>query len=219
MCGRFSLKTPAALAAQKFDASLLGTWDPSESFVPGRPIPILRMEGDRRVAKTAFWGLVPSWAKDKTISRHTFNARSETVSEKPAFRQAFAKRRCLIPADCFFEWHRRTSTTHRPAGPPWRFFIQNGALFGMAGLWETWVDPTRGDALETCTILTTYANAVVEPHHDRMPVILTEDVFTGWLEPASEPDRLLQLLGPLDPSRMGCEPPSMSEGPLELDLG
>ena len=219
MCGRFSLKTPAAPTAQKFEAVLLESWNPSETFVPGAPIPLIRMEGGRRIAKTAFWGLIPSWAKDRSFARHTFNARLETVRLKPAFKEAFSRRRCLIPADGFFEWNHRSSKAQKPMGPPWVFTMKTVSPFGMAGLWEAWEDHATGEKLETCAILTTRANDLVASHHDRMPVILSPGDYALWLEGNPDSNDFLRFLEPIGSSQMEETSPSLSEGPLELDLG
>ena len=219
MCGRFSLKIPAALTAQKFEAVLLESWNPSEAFVPGAPIPLIRMEGGRRIAKTAFWGLVPSWAMDRSFARHMFNARAETLKEKPAFKEAFSRRRCLIPADGFFEWNRRSSKTQKPVGPPWVFTMKTVLPFGMAGLWEAWEDHATGGTLETCAIITTRANDLVAPHHDRMPVILHPNDYALWLEENPDSNDFVKLLEPIASSQMEETVSSLSEGPLELDLG
>ena len=121
------------------------------------------------------WGLIPSWAKDPKIGVQCINARAETISEKPAFREAFRKRRCLVPADGFWEWE-----TAGKKKIPWKFARPDGEGFCMAGLWERWIN--QGEPLETFTIITTSSNGLVSPVHDRMPVILTPDVAEQWLE-------------------------------------
>ncbi len=137
------------------------------------------------------WGLVPFWADDRKVGLSLINARGETVAEKPAFRRSFEKRRCLIPADGFFEWETI-------AGKKQPHFIRarDGEPLALAGLWERWhgEDPP----LESCTIITTSSNAVIEPLHDRMPVILPEAHFDEWLDPESDRQRLLRLITPSD---------------------
>ena len=142
---------------------------------------MVRSEDSLPVACTALWGLIPSLAKDAKIAASCINARSETAAEKPAFRSAFKKRRCLIPADGFFEWERRDKVKL-----PWRFVRPDGSPFFFAGLWEAWHPPTAPEScIETFTILTTTPNAVVAPIHDRMPVILDASGADRWL---AEPD-------------------------------
>jgi putative SOS response-associated peptidase YedK len=214
MCGRFSLQTPAVQVAERFHATLTEAWDPSERFTPFMRVPILRMEGNRLVARTARWGLVPAWAKEEGIAKRAFNARAETAGEKPTFREAFRKRRCLIPADGFFEW-RHAPTTGKTLGAPWYFTLRDGGILPLAGLWEEWRDGS-GALLETCTVLTTQANGLVEPIHDRMPVILRKEEFRDWLGPQP----FTGTLAPLDPALMAvkeAERGGMNET-LGLDL-
>jgi putative SOS response-associated peptidase YedK len=149
------------------------------------------------------WGLVPSWAKDPSIGARMINARSETAADKPSYRAAFRRRRCLIPADGFYEW------AQRPRGPkqPVRFTVGDGEPFAFAGLWEQWASPDG--ALESCTILTTAANALVARVHDRMPVILPPEAYDRWLHTGeTEARSLLELLRPIDPRRMTARPVS-----------
>jgi len=143
------------------------------------------------------WGLIPAWAKDAKIGYSTINARAEEAANKPAFRDALRKRRCLIPADAFYEW-----TKHDPKKKqPHAFALKSGAPFAFAGLWERW-RPKEGEPLETFTILTTDANELLEPVHNRMPVILKPADYARWLEEAT-PDRLpIDLLRPYPPEEM-----------------
>ena len=144
--------------------------------------------GDGRTLAMLRWGLIPAWARDPAIGHRLINARSETAAEKPSFREAYRNRRCLIPADGFYEWQRRGKTRQ-----PWLFGLSNRAPFAFAGLWERWTVPagtaltgslaerSAGDAIETCTILTTAANETVAPVHGRMPVILPPEAYGPWL--------------------------------------
>jgi putative SOS response-associated peptidase YedK len=137
------------------------------------------------------WGLIPSWAKDKTIGHHTINARAETVAEKPTFRASFRKRRCLIPATGFFEW--QATNGHKQ---PYNIRVGDGKLFAFAGLWEHW-EPKDQPPIESCTIIVTEANDAVAPIHDRMPVILHPDTYNTWLDPNyREKEALKALLKP-----------------------
>ena len=144
--------------------------------------------GDGRTLAMLRWGLIPAWARDPAIGHRLINARSETAAEKPSFREAYRNRRCLIPADGFYEWQRRGKTRQ-----PWLFGLGDGTSFAFAGLWERWTVPAgtaltgslaergTGDAVETCTILTTAANEIVAPVHGRMPVILPPEAYAPWL--------------------------------------
>jgi len=148
------------------------------------------------------WGLVPSWAKDPKIGNRMINARSETVAEKPAFRSSFKKRRCLIPADGFYEWKRDgTSRT------PYYIHLKDQRPFAMAGLWEQWIGPEQ-EMLESCTILTTSPNQLMERLHDRMPVILPQDQMSRWLEPSTSATELQAMTSPYPTEDMTAYPVS-----------
>ena len=147
------------------------------------------------------WGLIPSWAKDSTVAAQMINARSETASTKPAFRDALKFRRCLIPADGFYEW-MRTGKSKRP----FCFEVNKGELFAFAGLWDRWKDPS-GNWMKTCSILTTTPNAVTAPVHDRMPVILDSYGYDLWLDPGmKDVSAASDLLKPYDARLMWCYP-------------
>ena len=190
MCGRFTQRMTWRELHERMD--LIGTplnLRPRYNVAPGQDIAVVRPgdSGGRRLAMLR-WGLIPAWARDPTIAWKLINARSETAAEKPSFRAAFRNRRCLIPADGFYEWRRQGKTRQ-----PWLFGLGDGAPFAFAGLWEQWRIPegaalTRslaernpGDAVETCTILTTAANETVAPVHGRMPVILPPETWDAWL--------------------------------------
>lgn len=227
MCGRFSLSSSAEMIGRLFDvdavpAELLG---PRYNVAPTQPVLVLRgrlepepstarqpAEGsggaEARSKTPAFareltlmrWGLVPSWAKDLDIGVRLINARSETAAEKPAFRAAFKRRRCLVPADGFYEWRKLDGRKQ-----PYHIRMADGAPFAIAGLWERW-EPADGSVLESCTLLTTEANARVRPLHDRMPVILSPEDWQLWLDPEFEQAELLQpLLRPFDPAAMATQ--------------
>ncbi len=161
---------------------------PRYNIAPSQDVAVVRAAANGRRFSMLRWGLIPSWAKDPAIGHKLINARSETAAEKPSFRSAFRHRRCLIPADGFYEWQRGGGTRQ-----PWLFGLRNGAPFAFAGLWERWTVPAGvpltgslaerrpGDAVETCTILTAAANATVAPVHGRMPVILPPDSYSPWL--------------------------------------
>jgi putative SOS response-associated peptidase YedK len=153
---------------------------PRYNVAPTDPVMVVIQDGERRILTVHKWGLVPGWAKDLKIASRTFNARSETVEEKPAFRDAFKNRRCLIPADAFYEWQKSTNGRQ-----PFIIRRKDGEPLALAGLWETRKDPATGETLNTCTIITTTANAVMAPLHDRMPVILPESSWSEWLDPSN----------------------------------
>ena len=190
MCGRFTQRMTWRELHERMD--LIGTplnLRPRYNVAPGQDIAVVRTEaGGGRGLAMLRWGLIPSWAKDPTIAWKLINARSETAAEKPSFRAAFRHRRCLIPADGFYEWERRGKTRQ-----PWLFGLRDGAPFAFAGLWERWTVPEGaaltgslaergpGDTVETCTILTAAANETVAPVHGRMPVILPSQTWDPWL--------------------------------------
>ena len=149
------------------------------------------------------WGLIPSWSKDSSGAARMINARSETASTKPAFRDALKSRRCLIPADGFYEWMRTGKTKQ-----PFCFEVNDGQLFAFAGIWDGWKNP-EGQWLKTCSILTTIPNAVTSPVHDRMPVILDPDSYDLWLDPGTtNVAAVSELLKPFDARLMRCYPVS-----------
>jgi len=149
------------------------------------------------------WGLIPSWSKDSSGAARMINARSETASTKPAFCDAMKSRRCLVPADGFYEWSRTAKTKQ-----PYCFEVNEGELFGFAGLWDRWKDPS-GNWIKTCSILTTTPNAVTSPVHDRMPVILDPDAYELWLDPGmTNAAAVSELLKLYDARLMRCYPVS-----------
>ena len=192
MCGRFALIVDASVLAEVFEIDPPRDLKPRFNIAPTQRIPIVRAgrEAPREWAEVR-WGLVPSWAKDEKIGARMINARGETVAEKPSFRSAVKSRRCLIPADGFYEWVKTDGGKQ-----PHYIHFADGRTFAFAGLWERW-HTSEGEPLDTCTIITTTPNDLVATLHDRMPVILPPNVFTEWLEP--EPlasDRLQGLLAP-----------------------
>lgn len=183
MCGRYRLSRRKQVIEEYFDsASDDLDWVPRYNIAPTQLVPVIRQHPKEPVRKVSLmkWGLIPSWAKDLSVGASMINARSETAHDKPAFRDALKYRRCLIPADGFYEWQRR-------AGPkqPFCFEVNEGELFAFAGLWEGWKD-SNGNWLKTCSILTTRPNAVTEAVHDRMPVILARSDYDLWLDPGMQ---------------------------------
>ncbi|MBB6050211.1 SOS response-associated peptidase [Armatimonas rosea] len=178
MCGRFTMHHGPDELMARFD--IQGSlFEPTARYniAPTQPVAAVTAHGPRaeRLLEPLHWGLVPFWAKDTAIASKLINARSETVQEKPSFKHALSRRRCLIPADGFYEWDRKTKQ-------PTHFRVRGGELFAFAGLYEEWHAPD-GSPLRTCTVLTTEANALVAPIHERMPVILQNpDDEAMWLE-------------------------------------
>jgi putative SOS response-associated peptidase YedK len=159
---------------------------------PTQSVATVRLDNaGRHVLRMNRWGLIPSWSRDAKLAASLINARAETVATKPAFRAAFKARRCLIPSDGYYEW-KATGGKHKQ---PFHFRLVDGRLFAFAGLSERWHDQD-GQSVETCAIITTEANAVVRPVHDRMPVILDPEVYGQWLDPRAGSDDLLLLLRP-----------------------
>ncbi|MFO7543457.1 MAG: SOS response-associated peptidase [Thiobacillus sp.] len=181
MCGRFALKTPASQLASHFKLDEAVEVAPRYNIAPGTDIPTIRHSPEgKRVMHLLRWGLVPHWAKDPSISNKLSNARGETVAEKPSFRDAFKRRRCLVPADGFYEWKAEGKLKQ-----PYYFSMKDGAPFALGGVWESWRAP-NGDVLRTCCLITTEPNEIMLPVHDRMPVIVSPENYEQWLtgEPA-----------------------------------
>ena len=173
MCGRYALYGPVSRLREAFDAVPEGfEFEPRWNAAPMQWLPVVRQRSNgERVIHRLRWGLVPSWAKDATIATRLINARGESVAEKPSFRAAFRRRRCIVPANGFYEWQQLSD---QQGGGKQPFYIHpvEGEFFALAGLWERWTRPADGEELDTFTIVTTEANAAMRPLHDRMPVIL-----------------------------------------------
>jgi putative SOS response-associated peptidase YedK len=176
MCGRYAITSAPEAIRRLLGYLEMPNFPARYNIAPTQPIPIVRViEGQRQFALVR-WGFIPSWVKDPKTFTLLINARGETVNDKPAFRNAMKRRRCLVPADGFYEW-KRDGATKRP------YYIRrkDGAPFAFAGLYETWIGP-NGEELDTAAIVTTAANRVLAPIHDRMPVILTPDAYEMWLD-------------------------------------
>jgi len=211
MCGRFARRSTREVLAEWFGVDLEDTppFAASYNVAPQSVQPVVRLGRDDAEPEFALlrWGFVPFWAKDAKIGYSTINARSEEVASKPAFRDALRKRRCLVPADAFYEWERSDPKNKKP----FAFALKSGEPYAFAGLWESW-RPKNGEPLESFTILTTDANEVLEPVHNRMPVILEPKDYKRWMEPAS-PERLpVDLLRPFPAERMTAWPVSERVG-------
>ena len=188
MCGRFTNATSLEVWTSFFGVQATALeLSPRYNIAPSTDVIACRMGEEVRELVQLHWGLIPHWAKDKTIGYHTINARAETVATKPAFRSAFRKHRCLIAADGFYEW--------KPAKPrkePYYIHKTNNEPFAFAGLWEHW----EGDdeTIESCSIIVTDANDLLRPVHDRMPVIIDHEFFEPWLDPKMQDVKALQAL-------------------------
>lgn len=153
------------------------------------------------------WGLVPHWAKDESIGNKLINARAETLTEKPSFREAFARRRCIVPASGFYEWQKAS----KGAKQPFYFYLKEKEVFGFAGLWEEWLDWHYGELTQTCTTITTEANEVLKPVHDRMPIILKSHDYDFWLDrKIKDTGKLQNLLVPFEAAKMDSHAVSRS---------
>jgi putative SOS response-associated peptidase YedK len=214
MCGRFTLRAPAADVANYFDLPEIPLLEPRYNVAPTQPVAVVRADaaGHRRLDRLA-WGLVPSWASDPTIGNRLINARAETIAEKPAFRRAFRQRRCLVVADGFYEWQRAGRQKQ-----PYYITAARSGPFALAGLWEQW---QRNDLLITsCTIITTEANERVRPLHDRMPVILPPEAWPRWLDPGiNDPATVEPLLAPCPTEFLVTFPVSMAVNRPSYDRG
>ena len=202
MCGRFALNENPRKFAEYFYLSGNPELSPSWNIAPSTRICTITAdkEGRRHLHKMK-WGLIPSWAKDAAIGNKLANARGETVAEKPSFRSAFKSRRCLIPASGFYEWKPRRASNSRGISDSNQAF-----RWPLRGCGRTW-HPKEGETIESCCIITTDANKLMEPIHDRMPVILDPDQWTTWLSPQEHlADKLLPLIRPHDPESMQAWP-------------
>lgn len=218
MCARYTLKTSATVLAELFDLDEVPDLAPRYNIAPTQAVPGVVERGGRRELRMFRWGLIPSWAKDMSIGQKLINARAETLAEKPSFRSAFKRRRCLLPADGFFEWTEvdpaqpdpnlglagRSLPSAKPYKQPFHIRLRSGEPFAFAGLFEVWDTPEAGP-LETCAIITTEPNELLGKVHNRMPAILAREDYGPWLNnEAQSPDPLLPLLAPYpaDPMEM-----------------
>jgi putative SOS response-associated peptidase YedK len=220
MCGRYSLTSPPEAMARLFGfTGPLPNWPARYNIAPTQLVPAIRAakrKGERELVLLR-WGLVPSWAKDLAMGAKMINARAEGLAEGPAFRSALAARRCLLPADGFFEWQSA------PGGKrPYRIGLAGGSseampLFAFAGLWEHWEKSADGAPVESCTIITTEANAALRPIHERMPVILPPGDYAAWLDPATPTQAALALLRPYPAEAMMVYPISRRVNNVRFD--
>jgi putative SOS response-associated peptidase YedK len=203
MCGRFTLRSSEGAVAEEFGLLVgpeSGDWRPRYNIAPSQPVAVVRASpvahGAHELVRLR-WGLIPAWAKDAKIGNRLINARADSIADKPAFRAAFRRRRCLVVADGFYEWRQAGKQRQ-----PYFVHLQDDRPFAFAGLWESWEGPAHA-AIESCTIVTTDANDLLRPIHDRMPVVLAPADCARWLDPAVvPPESLAALLRPYPSGRM-----------------
>ena len=202
MCGRYTFKTPLDDIAALFGLhGELPPFDPRYNIAPTQTVPIIIAESGQSELRLMRWGLIPHWAKDTSIGNRLINARAETVADKPAFRDAYRHRRCLVPADGFYEWKTRGKRKQ-----PYYIHRRDDEPIAFAGLWESWTDPEQKEPLETFTIITTEPNELLRPIHNRMPVILTADDAESWL--TADLDKAAGVLRPVGSSLLQADPVS-----------
>jgi putative SOS response-associated peptidase YedK len=197
MCGRFFLLTDLRVIVETFGVREVACeYAAGCNIAPGQEIAAVIHDDHNRLVRY-LWGLVPSWSRDPSMGNRMFNARAETVTEKPSFRDAFRKRRCLVVADGFYEWLKNDRIRQ-----PLRFSLKSGKPFGMAGLYETWISPER-KPVHTCTIITTEANELIRPIHNRMPAMVPKELETAWIDPHNHNQKeLLSILKPYPSDEM-----------------
>ncbi len=205
MCGRFTLATGGSELGDEFEGiNFPQAFAPRYNIAPTQPVLAICNDG-RGVADFLIWGLIPSWAKDISIGSRLINARAETLAEKPAFRGAYKYKRCLIPADGFYEWKAEPGTRTKT---PHYIRLKTSGPFAFAGLWDEWRS-ADGSAVRTCTIITTAPNELMAPIHNRMPAILSTGAHAEWLDPAPRsPESLRHLIGPFPANSMEAYPVS-----------
>jgi putative SOS response-associated peptidase YedK len=197
MCGRYALTAdPQAIQAEFNLKSMPAEFAPRYNIAPTQPVAVITND-DPETLTFHRWGLIPSWAKDMSGASRMINARAETIDEKPSFRTALKRRRCIIPADGFFEWQHQDKLKI-----PMFIHLKGQPVFGLAGLWEIWQSP-EGEEIRSCTIITTEANTFAKNFHERMPVILNREDYSTWLTPGEmTPLALKPLLKPFDADKM-----------------
>lgn len=207
MCGRFTNNAKAKDIEKEFKVGKLNAKIFSDRYniTPSQEIAAVLETGGERIVSNLKWGLIPHWSKDDSFASKLINARAETIAEKPSFRDAFKTHRCIIPATGFYEWDKKSKGTKQP----FYFYLKEKEVFGFAGLWSEWTDKESGEVIETCTIITTEPNKVLEAIHDRMPVILKPESYDEWLdEKIDDTEKLQKLLKPYPATQMKSHPVS-----------
>lgn len=203
MCGRFTLHHSTEQVAKRFEIQkVLFSLDARYNIAPSQPVAAVLQNGEERVLDALKWGLVPSWADDPAIGNRMINARAETLREKPSFKRALQRRRCLVPADGFYEWSKgHSSDKSLNSKTPLHIKMKSGELFAFAGLWDEWRPKDHKDAepLRTCTLVTSTPNELISKVHHRMAVILKPEFEAAWLDPElNDAEELLQMLQPYE---------------------
>jgi len=210
MCGRYELHTHPAAIALAFGLAKPPALKPRYNIAPMQPVPIVRQNSaGERVLTEMRWGLVPRWAKDPSIGAKLINARGEGIAEKPAFKMAFERRRCLLPADGFYEWK-----VVQRGKQPYLVASKSGLPLGLAGLYERWLAPD-GEVLDTCTVITTDANDLLRDVHDRMPVIIAPDQYARWLDRST--NAVTDLIAPYPSEALRIHPISTRVNAVKND--
>ncbi|MGL4410434.1 MAG: SOS response-associated peptidase [Zoogloea sp.] len=205
MCGRYSLHAPEAVLRDTFGVLQWPRYEARYNLSPSAQVPVIRQspEGER-VAHALRWGLLPHWSKDPALGQKLNNARADTLLDRASFRGAYQRRRCIVPMSGFYEWQAIPGARKQP------WFIQSGdgQPLGVAGLWESWVEPGSGEVQRSFCVITTEPNRVMQPIHDRMPVILPPGVWSAWLSPATPLSLIEPLLRPADDGLLQAWPVS-----------
>jgi putative SOS response-associated peptidase YedK len=215
MCGRYTLRHQPGQIAERFDVDSTEEFDdsiePRYNIAPTQMVPVIRQMESRELVNCK-WGLIPFWAKDPSLGNKLINAKAETLAEKPSFKHALTRRRCLIPADGFYEWQKRGKAPSQP------IYVrrQDKGLFAFAGLWEEWKAPD-GKRLQTFTIITTEPNELISQFHHRMAVILKPDEEAVWLDLKNKPEDVLPLLRPYDLEDLEAFPVSRAVNSPSVD--
>ncbi len=202
MCGRYVQKSERKVleAIFKITSEVITDFKPNYNVAPMQNVLVVRQMEDERTLEALRWSLLPSWSKEKTLKYPTLNARGETIAEKPTFKKPFERSRCIIPNDGFYEWKKIGKDKE-----PYLIFLKDKTPAAFAGLWDRWKDHSTGEIIDSCTIITTEANELVHPIHERMPVFLDAKDFDEWLDPNNNDTRSLQrFIKPYDADLMSC---------------
>lgn len=214
MCGRYVINADPNQLQQAFELTTVPQFAPRFNIAPTQTAPVITNDSPREAVMYR-WGLIPSWAKDASLGGKMINARSESVEEKPAFRTAFKRRRCIVPMTGFYEWRKLDDNSKQPL----YIYRKDSPFMGVAGLWEVWKEPETGEEIRTYTILTTSANPFMQQFHDRMPVILKPEDYERWLMTGEkDAGSLRDLLQPLDASALTAHEVSKAVNRVVVDM-